>query len=106
MLKKTSSFSFSLSSSMPTTTNFTEELESLFNKFDIDKICSLELGSMMKGDTCNLRHELVELNTKGVDLDEVLANLKDTFPIFNVNDKNSIAIEELYIVMANLDDLR
>ncbi|XP_020233086.1 probable calcium-binding protein CML25 [Cajanus cajan] len=105
-----------------------EELEYVFKKFDVNgdgKISSSELGSMMRslgqaateeelskmigevdadGDGHISLEEFIELNTKGVDPDEVLENLRDAFSIFDIDGNGSITVEELHMVMASLGD--
>ncbi|KAG5088464.1 putative calcium-binding protein CML25 [Glycine soja] len=106
----------------------TEDLEYVFKKFDANgdgKISSSELGSIMKslgqpateeevkrmiqevdanGDGHINLGEFLELNTKGVDPDEVLENLKDAFSIFDVDGNGLITAQELNMVMASLGD--
>ncbi|BAT99005.1 probable calcium-binding protein CML25 [Vigna umbellata] len=106
----------------------TVELEYVFRKFDANgdgRISSSELGSMMKclgqhateeevfrmiqdvdcdGDGHINLQEFIELNTKGVDSDEVLENLKEAFSIFDIDGNGSITAEELHMVMASLGD--
>ncbi|CAL0314915.1 unnamed protein product [Lupinus luteus] len=107
---------------------FVEELEQVFKKFDVNgdgKISSSELGSIMgslgqpsteeelenmihevdaDGDGYISLEEFIELNTKGVDSDEVLENLKDAFSVFDVDGNGSITAEELHMVMAGLGE--
>lgn len=107
---------------------FVAELEQVFKKFDVNgdgKISSSELGSIMgslgqptseeeldnmicevdgDGDGYISLNEFIELNTKGVDSDEVLENLKDAFTIFDVDGNGSITAEELHMVMASLGE--
>ncbi|XP_074308447.1 putative calcium-binding protein CML25 [Silene latifolia] len=109
-------------------TNSTEELEQVFNKFDVNgdgKISSSELGSifgslgqevseeelgmMMKevdadGDGFIDLEEFIVLNTKGIDSDEVLNNLKEAFSIYDADGNGSISAQELYMVMKSLGD--
>lgn len=104
------------------------ELEQIFKKLDVNgdgKISSSELGSMMNclGQTATeeeLRkmirevdadgdgfidfQEFVELNTEGVDSEEVLANLKDAFSVYDIDGNGLISAEELYKVMKSLND--
>ncbi|TKY60977.1 calcium-binding protein CML25 [Spatholobus suberectus] len=104
------------------------ELEQVFNKFDVNgdgKISASELGSIMgslgqpateqelenmirevdgDGDGCISLQEFIELNTKGVDSDEVLENLKDAFSVFDIDGNGSITAEELNTVMRSLGE--
>lgn len=104
------------------------ELQQVFKKFDANgdgKISASELGSilaslghtateeelqkMMKeidsdGDGFVDFDEFVELNTKGVDSAEVMANLKDAFSVYDIDGNGSITAEELYQVLRSLGD--
>lgn len=105
-----------------------EELEQVFNKFDVNgdgKISASELGSIMgslgheptneelinmikevdaDGDGfINLR-EFIELNTKDIDSNEVLDNLKNAFSVFDVDNNGLITAEELQNVLKKLGD--
>ncbi|KAJ1425351.1 EF-Hand 1, calcium-binding site [Sesbania bispinosa] len=138
LLKKTTSSSPSdittpiisrtTSLSLHSRAQFTEELEHVFKKFDVNgdgKISSSELGSIMKslgqpatdeeldsmirevdsdGDGYISLEEFIELNTKDVDPNEVLENLKDAFSVFDIDGNGSITAEELHNVMASLGD--
>ncbi|TKY69241.1 calcium-binding protein CML25 [Spatholobus suberectus] len=127
LLKTTSSSSFP-TPPLPSRAPVTDELEYVFKKFDANgdgRISSSELGAMMRSlgqpateeELCKMIREVdsdgdghigleefVELNTKGVDPDEVLENLKDAFSIFDVDGNGSITAEELHVVMASLGD--
>ncbi|KAL3830732.1 hypothetical protein ACJIZ3_019534 [Penstemon smallii] len=105
-----------------------EELEQVFKKFDVNgdgKISSSELGSMMgslghsvtdeeldsmirevdsDGDGFIDLQEFIELNTKDVDYDEALENLKDAFQVFDVDKNGSISAEELQNVLKSLGE--
>lgn len=105
-----------------------EELRQVFEKFDVNhdgKISSSELGSIMAslgqpateedlkkmlvevdsdGDGFLDFDEFVELNTKGVDTDKILEDLKDAFKVFDLDGNGSITAEELQKVMKNLGD--
>lgn len=104
------------------------ELEQVFKKFDVNgdgKICSSELGSIMgslgqpateeelqnmikevdaDGDGYIDLDEFIELNTKGVDSNEVLENLKDAFSVYDIDGNGSITAEELHEVLKSLGD--
>ncbi|XP_004503360.1 probable calcium-binding protein CML25 [Cicer arietinum] len=104
------------------------ELEQVFKKFDVNgdgKISASELGSIMgslgqpateqeldnmirevdgDGDGCISLQEFIELNTKGVDSDEILENLKDAFAVFDMDGNGSITAEELNTVMRSLGE--
>ena len=104
------------------------ELEQVFKKFDVNgdgKISASELGSIMgslgqptneeelegmirevdaDGDGFINLEEFIELNTKGVDSDEALENLKDAFSVFDIDGNGSITAEELQMVMKSLGD--
>ncbi|GAB4828729.1 hypothetical protein Ancab_018397 [Ancistrocladus abbreviatus] len=105
-----------------------EELEQVFKKFDANgdgKICSSELGSMMRslgqevteeeleamirevdadGDGFIDLNEFIELNTNGVDHDEILQNLKEAFSVYDIDGDGRITAEELQMVMKSLGD--
>lgn len=105
-----------------------EELEQVFKKFDVNgdgKICSSELGSIMAslgnaateeelvnmirevdsdGDGFIDLQEFIELNTKDIDSDEVLENLKDAFSVFDMDKNGSISAEELQTVLQSLGE--
>ncbi|KAL9244192.1 hypothetical protein vseg_017994 [Gypsophila vaccaria] len=105
-----------------------EELEQVFNKFDVNgdgKISSTELGSilsslgqevseeeldvMMKevdtdGDGFIDLNEFIALNTIDVDSNEVLSNLKEAFSIYDADGNGSICAQELQMVMKSLGD--
>ncbi|KAE8724560.1 putative calcium-binding protein CML25 [Hibiscus syriacus] len=105
-----------------------QELEEVFKKFDANgdgKISSSELGSIMgslgqklsdeelhkmikevdaDGDGFIGFEEFVELNTKGVDSNEVLENLKDAFSVYDLDGNGSISAEELHKVLQSLGD--
>ncbi|XP_030471579.2 probable calcium-binding protein CML25 [Syzygium oleosum] len=91
-----------------------EELEQVFRKFDANrdgKISASELGSIMgslghpeteeelakmickvdsDGDGFIDFEEFVELNTKGVDPDEAMENLRDAFSVYDIDGDGSI----------------
>ncbi|KAG5041747.1 hypothetical protein AAZX31_05G223500 [Glycine max] len=118
----------STSLSVRSRTRMADELEQVFNKFDVNgdgKISASELGSIMgslgqpateleldnmirevdgDGDGCISLPEFIELNTKGVDSDEVLENLKDAFAVFDIDGNGSITAEELNTVMRSLGE--
>lgn len=104
------------------------ELEAVFKKFDVNgdgKISSKELGAIMaslghevpeeelekaiteidrKGDGYINFEEFVELNTKGMDQNDVLENLKDAFSVYDIDGNGSISAEELHEVLRSLGD--
>ncbi|KAK2453483.1 putative calcium-binding protein CML25 [Trifolium repens] len=108
--------------------HFAEDLEHVFRKFDVNgdgKISSSELGSIMRslgqaateeelnqmirevdadGDGHINLEEFIELNTKDIDPNEVLENLKDAFSVFDLDKNGSISAEELHNVMVSLGD--
>ena len=49
-------------------------------------------------------NEFVELNTKGVDSDEAMENLKDAFSVYNMDGNGVISTDELQKVMRSLGD--
>ncbi|KAJ4710067.1 Calcium-binding protein [Melia azedarach] len=105
-----------------------DELAQVFKRFDVNgdgKISASELGSIMSslghaptdeeldkmmreidsdGDGFIDYNEFVELNTKGVDSDEILENLKDAFSVYDIDGNGSITAEELYEVLRSLGD--
>ncbi|CAK8570416.1 unnamed protein product [Lathyrus sativus] len=108
--------------------HFIEDLEHVFRKFDVNndgKISSSELGSIMgnlgqpateeelnnmirevdadRDGYINLE-EFIELNTKDIDANEILENLKDAFSIFDIDKNGSISAEELHNVMVSIGD--
>ncbi|PON35573.1 Parvalbumin [Parasponia andersonii] len=104
------------------------ELELVFKKFDVNgdgKISSSELGAIMgslgqpsgeeelekmikevdaDGDGFIDLSEFIELNTKGVDSNEALENLKDAFSVYDIDKNGSISAEELHEVLGSLGD--
>ncbi|KAF5748041.1 putative Polcalcin Jun o [Tripterygium wilfordii] len=48
--------------------------------------------------------EFVELNTKGIDNNEALENLKDAFSVYDIDGNGSITAEELHKVLSRLGD--
>ena len=105
------------------------ELEQVFKKFDVigdGKISASELGSIMgslghpateealkkmivevdtDGDGFIIDlDEFVELNTKGVDFDEAMENLKDAFSVYDMDGNGVISANELQKVMRSLGD--
>ncbi|GFQ00494.1 probable calcium-binding protein cml25 [Phtheirospermum japonicum] len=105
-----------------------EELEQVFKKFDVNgdgKISGSELGSIMgslghsateeelnnmirevdsDGDGFINLNEFIELNTKDIDYDEVLEDLKDAFQVFDIDKNGSISAEELQDVLQSLGE--
>ncbi|GMY18216.1 probable calcium-binding protein CML25 [Fagus crenata] len=118
----------SRSTSLNKTAEQMAELEQVFKKFDVNgdgKISSSELGSIMgslghpateeelekmirevdaDGDGYIDLNEFVELNTKGVDSDEALENLKEAFSVYDIDGNGVISAEELLKVMRSLGD--
>lgn len=104
------------------------ELEHVFRKFDANgdgKISAAELGAIMSslgqatsdeeldkmmkeidsdGDGFVDFDEFVELNTKGVDSEEIMTNLKDAFSVYDIDGNGSITAEELFEVLKSLGD--
>lgn len=100
----------------------------MFRKFDVNgdgKISSSELGSIMgslgqpateeelnnmirevdaDGDGHINLEEFIELNTKDVNPNEIIENLKDAFSIFDIDGNGSITAEELHNVMVSIGD--
>lgn len=105
-----------------------EELKQVFKKFDANddgKISASELASMLSslgyaatadeisamirevdsdGDGHIDLDEFIELNTKDIDSEEVLENLKEAFSVFDVDKNGSISAEELLNVMKSLGE--
>ena len=103
------------------------ELEQVFKKFDVNgdgsKISASELGSIMgslghptteeelekmivevdaDGDGFIDLNEFVELNTKGVDSDKAMENLKDAFSVYDMDGNWVISADELQKVTRSL----
>ncbi|GMH27443.1 hypothetical protein Nepgr_029286 [Nepenthes gracilis] len=73
------------------------------------KVTDEELEIMIKevdedGDGFIDLNEFVELNTKGVDHEEILHNLKEAFSVYDVDGDGSITAQELQMVMKSLGD--
>ena len=49
-------------------------------------------------------HEFIVLNTKDIDSDEVLENLKDAFSVFDIDKSGTISAEELQNVLQSLGE--
>nr|GMD18435.1 probable calcium-binding protein CML25 [Ipomoea batatas] len=105
-----------------------DELEQVFNKFDVNgdgKISWSELGSIMgslghvateeelkamirevdgDGDGFIDLREFIELNTQGIDSEEILRDLKDAFSVFDIDKNGSISADELQNVLHSLGD--
>ncbi|KAA8532509.1 hypothetical protein F0562_032675 [Nyssa sinensis] len=118
----------SRSPSVNTRAQIEEELKQVFKKFDVNgdgKISSSELGSIMgslghkatdeeletmikevdaDGDGFIDLNEFIELNTKDIDSDEVLENLKEAFSVFDMDKNGSISAEELLNVLRSLGE--
>ncbi|KAJ0038769.1 hypothetical protein Pint_22390 [Pistacia integerrima] len=104
------------------------ELEHVFKRFDANgdgKISASELGAILAslghattddeldkmmreidsdGDGFVDFNEFVELNTKGVDSEEIMTNLKDAFSVYDIDGDGSITAEELFEVLKSLGD--
>ncbi|GAA0162694.1 calmodulin-related [Lithospermum erythrorhizon] len=122
------SISHARSSSVNIRARMEEELEQVFKKFDVNgdgKVSASELGSIMRslgtpatteelavmikevdgdGDGCINLKEFIELNTKDIDSNEILANLRDAFSIFDIDKNGSISAEELQNVFRSLGE--
>jgi calcium-binding protein CML len=118
----------SRSQSQNSKAEFVAELEHVFRRFDVNgdgKISSSELGSILgnlghpateeeldkmikevdaDGDGHIDLQEFVELNTKDVDSDEALENLKDAFSVYDIDGNGLISAEELHKVLKSLND--
>ncbi|XP_047332422.1 probable calcium-binding protein CML25 [Impatiens glandulifera] len=123
-----SSVSPSRSSSMSSRAQIEEELKQVFNKFDVNgdgKISSSELGSILgslghnateeelhkmirevdsDGDGFIDLDEFIQLNTKDIDSDEILENLREAFSVFDIDKNGSISADELQNVLKSLGE--
>ncbi|KAL1806931.1 hypothetical protein DCAR_0832790 [Daucus carota subsp. sativus] len=131
--KKTTNSSFptpmvSRTTSLNSRAQIEEELEHVFKKFDVNgdgKISASELGSIMgslghvasdeelesmikevdaDGDGFIDLREFIELNTKGIDSEEVLENLREAFLVFDIDKNGLITAEELQNVLESLGE--
>lgn len=121
--------SSSSSTSTPSRVRLEEdELEQVFKRFDVNgdgKISSSELGTIMNnfghqidedslqtiikeadsdGDGYINFQEFVEINTKDVDLDDIVEDLKDAFCMFDIDKNGYISAEELHNIMESLGE--
>lgn len=104
------------------------ELEEVFKKFDVNgdgKISASELGSIMSslgqpaseedlmimikevdadGDGSINLEEFVSLNTKDIDSDEIMDNLKKAFSVYDIDKNGSISADELQKVLTSLGE--
>ncbi|CAL5354767.1 unnamed protein product [Camellia sinensis] len=118
----------SRSSSLNSRAHIEEELKQVFNKFDVNgdgKISSSELGSILSslgysatddelqtmirevdsdGDGVIDLDEFIELNTKDIDSNEVLENLKEAFSVFDIDKNGSISADELQNVLSSIGE--
>lgn len=118
----------SRSSSCNSRARIEEELTQVFRKFDVNgdgKISASELGSIMgslgqkptetelenmikevdaDGDGFIDLHEFIALNTKDIDSNELLENLKEAFCVFDIDKNGSISAEELQKVLGRLEE--
>ncbi|KAF2311861.1 hypothetical protein GH714_027037 [Hevea brasiliensis] len=69
-----------------------EELHKMITEFDAEGVGFIDF------------QEFVELNTQGIDTDEVLENLKNAFSIYNIDGNGSMSAQELHKVMGNLGE--
>ncbi|KAL6969999.1 putative calcium-binding protein cml25 [Sarracenia purpurea var. burkii] len=105
-----------------------EELKHVFKKFDVNgdgKISSSELGSILgslgytaerdeiemmirevdaDGDGFIDLDEFIELNTRDIDSDELLENLKEAFSVFDIDKNGSISADELMNVLKSIGE--
>ncbi|KAI4379090.1 hypothetical protein MLD38_005429 [Melastoma candidum] len=105
-----------------------DELDHVFRKFDVNgdgKISASELGAILSslgyteteeelakmvkevdadGDGCISFQEFVELNTAGIDGDEILENLKEAFSVYDRDGNGEITAEELHEVLMSLGE--
>ncbi|KAI4373221.1 hypothetical protein MLD38_011371 [Melastoma candidum] len=56
------------------------------------------------GDGCISFEEFVELNTRGVDSDKIMENLKEAFSVYDKDGNGEITAEELHEVLMSLGE--
>ncbi|KAL8142077.1 hypothetical protein V2J09_015109 [Rumex salicifolius] len=105
------------------------QLSLVFNKFDANgdgKISASELSSILSnlgqnvsdeeivamirevdsdGDGFIDLGEFIELNTNGVDYEEIVLNLREAFSVYDIDGNGSISADELMHIMRSLGDI-